>query len=95
MVIANSGNELLIPPKTFPVEIVPRATETFYPMEINRFRNTFHKMAISAGRVACFLFRFVRVTVVTDDGMRFTAIVDKDIRIILEECRKNAPTTII
>jgi hypothetical protein len=94
-IIEHSPNELLIPPKQFPVEILPHATEKFYPVEINSFRYTFHEIVRATGWGTRILFRFVKATVVTDDGMRFTAIVDGDIRRVLEECRKTAPTTII
>jgi hypothetical protein len=94
-IIEHSPNELLMPPKQFPVEILPHARDKFYPVEINSFRDAFHKMVRAAGWGTRFLFRFVKATVVTDDGMRFTAIVDRDIRRVLEECRKTAPTRII
>jgi hypothetical protein len=79
-IIEHSPNELLIPPRKFSVEILPHATEKFYPVEINSFRDTFHKIVRTAGWGTRFLFRFVKATVVSDDGMRFTAIVDRDIR---------------
>ncbi len=88
MVLDSFGTDRLIPQKRYPVEIAPRANGSFYVGEVATFRKSFQEMVMSTNGVTRFLFRFARVLVVSDDGLRFKATIDENVRQELKQLAK-------
>jgi hypothetical protein len=65
----------------YPIEIAPKASCTLIVSNIATFQQEFRAMVRERpGLLARIFFRFVRVTILTDDGMRFRAKVSAEVR---------------
>lgn len=74
-------SDRLVPYQNYPVEIAPRANHSFYVGERETFLSSLYDNMLMKMKVyERVLFRFVRVTITSDDGMRFTAKIEKGVR---------------
>jgi hypothetical protein len=75
------GTDQWVPQQTYPIEIPPRATHECFISDIATFRQSFQEMARQhrgwSGRI---LLRFVRVTILTDDGTRCRAKISDNVQ---------------
>jgi hypothetical protein len=69
-----------IPPKIYPVEIPPRSRETFIIGLREPFWVGFHNMVTQTRGITRLMFRFVRLKIIADDGIRFAPELDPDFR---------------
>jgi hypothetical protein len=84
-----------VPQQKYPVEIPPRASHPFLVSDVATFRQEFKEMIDKQSLFRRILHRFVHVSIVTDDGMRFRAKIDKGVRREIRElnplCSRSTP----
>jgi hypothetical protein len=78
----------LVPQRQYPVELLPKATDPFIVSDFATFQATFAEMLREQNFIKRVLYRFVHLTILTDDGRRFRAKIGKDLR---REIRRLAP----
>ena len=83
----NSSGDDWIPKRTYPFEIKPRQSETFYLSEISVFRESILKNVSNAGFFQRLRFRFLHARVITADGRTFNVKLDRSLREELRELR--------
>ena len=81
----DSSGDDWISKRTYPFEIKPRQSETFYLSEISVFRESISKNVSTSGFFRRLLFRFLHARVITADGRTFDVKMDRSLR---EELRK-------
>ncbi len=64
----------------YPLEIPPRASHPFLVSNVATFRQEFKEMIDKQSPIRRISYRFVHVTIVTDDGMHFRAKIDNGVR---------------
>lgn len=69
-----------VPQQTYPVEILPKASHSFIVSDVATFQETFKEVIQKERFLKRILYRFIRVTILTDDGVRFRAKVGKLVR---------------
>ncbi len=74
------GKDNLIPQKRYPVEIQPRASETFYVSDLQTFIEMSEKMQNETRGVPRFCLRHIKAVIRTDDGLVFKARISKGVR---------------
>ena len=74
------GGHKWIPQKQYPVEIKPRASETFYVSDEAVLHAEVKRMRQDARGVSRLLFSFMKANVHTDDGRRFRVKLDNQVR---------------
>jgi hypothetical protein len=70
--------------RKYPVEILPKATEYLMISDIATFQKEFTDMIKTQSFLKRMLYRFIRVTILTDDGRRFKAKIGKGVRTEIE-----------
>jgi hypothetical protein len=78
-----------VPQRTYPAEIRPRGSATFFLSEIDRFRSTMAEMLHEVGH-SKWRVRFIKAIVVTDDGKIFEVNLDQTIRKEVAKSRRTA-----
>jgi len=74
------GTDQWVSQQKYSVEIPPRASHPFLVSDMAKFPQEFKEMINKQSLIRRILHRFVHVTIVTDDGMRFRAKIDKGVR---------------
>src|SRR6266568_8419967 len=74
------AGDAFIPQKRYPVEIQPRASETFYISDAQTFEEMRVKMRKETRGLAKLCIRFIRAVIRTDDGAIFAGTVSRGIR---------------
>ena len=69
-----------IPRQNYPVEIAPRASQTFYVFDVAGLKELVEKMRKGASLIDRVRFRFVKAIVQSDDGRKFVANIGKEVR---------------
>jgi hypothetical protein len=67
-----SGDER-VPPRVYPFEVLPKTSHPFIVSDIATFQENFAEIIRAQNFIKRILYRFVRVTIITDDGSRFRA----------------------
>ncbi len=70
----------LIPQKHYPVEIQPRASETFYVSDLQTFIQTIERTRNETRGLPRFCLRFIKAIIRTDDGLVFKVRISKGVR---------------
>jgi hypothetical protein len=84
-----SQHDPWVPQRTYPAEIRPRASTTFFLSEIDMFRSSLAEM-LQEVRHHRWRIRFMKAIVVTDDGKMFKVKLDKTIQRELAKVRRTA-----
>jgi hypothetical protein len=84
-----SQHDPWVPQRTYPAEIRPRGSATFFLSEIDRFRSTMAEM-LQEVRHLRWRVRFIKAIVLTDDGKIFKVKLDRTIRRELAKVRRIA-----
>lgn len=69
-----------VPQRQYPVEVLPKTTHPFMVSDFATFQQTFSEMLREQSFIKRVLYRFVHVTIVTDDGARFRAKIGSNLR---------------
>lgn len=81
-----------IPQKTYPVEVQPKSSQTFYLATEEQFRENIVEMRENLNKLQRIYSRFWRFRVVTDDGVFVTVRLGQNVRtLIAEECKTQRP----
>lgn len=69
-----------VPQRTYPFEVLPKTSHPFIVSDITTFQENFAEMLRAQNYIKRILYRFVFVTIVTDDGTRFRAKIGENVR---------------
>jgi hypothetical protein len=82
------ATDKLIPQQKYPVVLQPKASHHFIIANIATFRQVMRQCLISQSKLGRFLFRFVRITIRTDDGSYARGKIAKEIRDELRQIQR-------
>jgi hypothetical protein len=74
------GTDPLIPRKYYPVELAPRASQTFYVSDVATFKLSVGQMRKGASLIDRVRFRFIKAIILSDDGRTFAAKIRTNVR---------------
>jgi hypothetical protein len=87
----NAARPRLVPPRTYPADILPRHSETFFISEIGQFRDSFATFFFEASILERLPYYLLAPVITTDDGKEFSVRVGRSLRKELGQFRSRRP----